>query len=250
MTNIIDTDRQQDYPTVSDESNFINGQETPTSELQDKNTTQTTENINNFSRTVPHGALHAEREEHKKTKIALSQLRDQHEKILTELNQNKDNIEQETNQENQLWQAWEHAVATTRPTLPDLDDALHFLASQRERQLNALGQIDPYWADQHNRTQQMNQELRDLVHVSLNKGENPAKVLHKLAQSFGFGSTEHSTKFKDLNDAQKAARTLASSNGQEAGDPLLLESLANLSEAEFSRWYEANPDSFRRLFSS
>jgi len=247
---MIDTDRQQDYPTVSDEINFIDRQEIATTELQNEDKAQDAEKTNHFSRTVPHGALHAEREEHKKTKIALSQLRDQHEKILTALNQKKDNIEQENNQENQLWQAWEHAVATTRPTLPDLDDALHFLASQREQQLNALGQIDPYWADQHNRTKQMNQELRDLVHVSLNQGENPATVLHKLAQSFGFGPTAHSTKFKDLSDAQRAARTLASSNGQEAGDPLLLESLANLSEAEFSRWYEANPDSFRCLFSS
>jgi len=228
---------------------------------------ETREKTNGFSRTVPHGALHAEREEHKKTRAALAQLRAQHAQILEQLGQDappdpaQDFLgatcwQAEANQrakqasaEQQLWQEWREACDSSKEALPDLDGALDFLAETRERQLTALGHIDKHFQDENNRLQQMQAELRDLVQISLERGDNPASLLYELARAHGYaGFDMQQARFKDLGAAQKAARTLAASGGREAGDPALLESLANMSEAEFARWYEANPQSFRQLF--
>jgi len=204
-----------------------------------------------FSRTVPYGALHAEREEHKKTKAILEQLRAQHTQKLTDEQEKPE--ETEETEENHLWQAWQQSCAASKAELPDFDGALAFLAKTRERQLAALGTIDERFQDESNRTRQLQEEWQDLVKTSLEHGENPARVIYQLAQAHGYESRHDGNncviaRLKGLDEAQKAARTLAATHGSEAGDPLLLESLANLSEAEFARWYENNPDSFRRLF--
>jgi len=245
---------------------------------------------NNFNRTVPHQALHAEREEHKKTRAALAQLRSKHEQMLSELSQvndtengqeaalsetgeamapdpGQDFLEftrwqaseqqrlREEAEENQLWQQWQQSCAMSQAELPDLEGALTFLAAARDQQLATLGKIDEHFQDKKNRARQMQHEWRDLVRASLDRGENPALMIYELALGAGFSGHSRgeaiphaSERLRGLDEAQKAARTLAASNGRETGDPLLLENLAHLSEAEFARWYENNPDSFRRIF--
>jgi len=242
--------------------------------------TNITQKASNFSRSVPHGALHAEREEHKKTRTALAQLRAQYTQALAQLGtrheqestkeqgetqqQTKDNIpnpaedflgfirwqgqQQQQDGGSQLWQIWQQSREASKSELPDFDQALGFLAQMREQQLSALGQIDGRFQDEQNRAQQMQNELRDLISVSVAKGENPAKMIYQLARAYGYNVGDVSARLKGLDEAQKAARTLTASNGSSAGDPMLIETLANLSESDFARWYEANPDSFRRLF--
>jgi len=288
MTNIIETFSTQDQNDFTAQGAR---EEKATIAIEPQNTSfgeeLTAEKSGNFNRTVPHGALHAERAEHKKTRAALAQLRAQHAQMLAELgtrykqqeggnggnppdptqdflaftrwqaqeiNQQKNQtiqtneLEKQANEERQVWQAWEQAYTTSKAQLPDLDKALGFLAQTRERQLSALAQIDTRFQDETARARQMQAELHDLVGASLEKGENPAAMIYELALGLGYGGIDKTERFKGLDQAQKAARTLAASNGHEAGDTMLMETLANLSEADFARWYEANPESFRRLF--
>jgi len=261
--------QEQDYFTSQGETDLSEGnQATQTNEA-----IEAEEKAQSFSRTVPHGALHAERAEHKKTRAALAQLKAQHAQMLMELgNTHKQQENQENRnppdptqdflgftrwqnsqqsdkrEEHQLWQVWEQVRETSRAQLPDLDAAIDFLAGARERQLSALGQIDTRFQDKKIRLQQMQTELLDLVGASLNKNENPAVMIYELARAYGYGAVEAAERFQGLDKAQKAARTLTASNGHETGDAMLMETLAALPEADFARWYEANPDAFRRLF--
>jgi len=220
-----------------------------------------TEKSAQFSRTVPHAALHAEREEHKKTRAALAQLRESHAQILAQIEKQQPIKSETQNQEQQLeqisdsieshsalWQIWDQARETSKAQLPDLDQALSFLTTMREQQLQALAEIDTRFQNKQNRDSQMLDELRDLIKVSIERGENPAQMIYGLARGFGYHATDINARCKNLHEAQKAARTLTASNGRETGDPMLMETLANLSEADFARWYEQNPDSFRQLF--
>jgi len=240
-----------------------------------------------FHRSVPHQALHAEREEHKKTRAALAELRAQHEQMMTQLGKRgADEISEATMpdpredfleftrwqadkqqrlrqeaEDGHLWQQWQQSCELSQAELPDLEGALNFLSRARDQQLKSLSKIDGRFQNEQNRIRQMQQEWRDLVKTSLNNGQNPARLVYELARAHGYESGKYENsddgadsvadaiaRLRELDEAQKAARTLASSNGREAGDPLLLENLSHLSEAEFARWYENNPDSFRRLF--
>jgi len=163
---------------------------------------------------------------------------------------------QEAEMENALWQAWHASYEAGKNEMPDLDGALSYLSEMRERQLAALGHIDVRLKNPDARAHQMRDELRDIVAASLQAGENPAKIIYDLAHGFGYGTgggaAGHAggmaTRFNHLGQAQRGARTLAASSGREAGNPLLLETVANLKEEEFARWYEGNAHAFREMF--
>jgi len=246
------------------------------------------------SRTVPHGALHAEREEHKKTRAELQQLRakatrmqqefqaamaavydkaeeagrdippdpredflgftrwqvDEINRLKSQVAENKrreDEARQVAEAEQALWNEWNRSVELERTEHNDLDDALNFLAEARNRQLGILGQVDSRFCDPGFRESQMRAELRDIVVTTFQQGKNPAKTVYEIAKAYGYGG-EPGARFMQLNNAQSASRTLTSTAGKAAGDPMLLETVANLSEAEFAKWYENNRNTFRKMF--
>ncbi len=245
----------------------------------------------NMQKTVPHAALHAEREEHKKTRALLSELREEAELLKSLLDttsqkkslnnesdvppdpekdfigftrwqaneikrlredmaaekQRENDARQQVETENALWGQWSNALSQSRSEIGDLDTALNFLGQARDNQLKALAGIDGRFNDAGFRTNQMRNELRDIVAASLKQGENPAKALYEVAKGYGYGG-QNGARFKALGEAQNAARTLAATNGRDAGDPMLLETLAGLSEAEFAKWYDNNRDNFRKMF--
>lgn len=246
------------------------------------------------NRTVPHAALHAEREEHKKTRSELQQLRAQAQQMqqelqavmakahhqdsragpqappdpredflgftrwqVDEINRLKQEIaenrlrEEETRQAEQaeqaLWNEWSQCVERARTEYKDLDEALNFVARARDRQLTILAQADPRFHERSFRESQMPAELRDIVVAAFQEGKDPAKTVYEMARAYGYGS-ELGARFARLNDAQAASRTLTASTGKEAGDPMLLETVAALSEEDFAKWYENNRQVFRKMF--
>ncbi|AQS40800.1 MAG: Hypothetical protein BHV28_00740 [Candidatus Tokpelaia hoelldobleri] len=246
------------------------------------------------SRMVPHGALHAEREEHKKTRAALQQLRAEAAQMqenfqalmaanaeqamvaadgmppdpeqdfvgfirwqVDELNRLKMQMEEDRQRqewqeravemENRLWQEWGQSVAVTRNEQADIDGAIQFLAEARDRQLGVLGQVDRRFQDKAVREGQMQAELREIVVASLQQGQNPARTIYEIARAYGYDGGE-GQRIAQLQSAQAAARTLTAMQGREAGDPMLLETVANLSETDFAKWYENNKGSFRKMF--
>lgn len=246
---------------------------------------------NTIQKTVPHAALHAEREEHKKTRAQLHDLREEAGKLkaflqttgtnmrqenegdlppdpekdfigftrwhVNQINrlraelaaekQRESNEKQAMESENALWQEWNQSVAQSRNELSDLDSALNFLGQARDNQLKALAKVDARFGDAGFRGKQMKAELRDIVALSLREGENPAKALYEVAKGYGYGA-QNLARFKALDAAQNAARSLTASHGRDAGDPMLLETVAGLSEQDFLKWYDNNRDAFRKMF--
>jgi len=150
--------------------------------------------------------------------------------------------------EQALWQIWQESYEAGKNEIPDLEAAVRYLSQVRERHLTAMARIDARLSNPEMRAQQMRDDLRAIVAASVEARENPAKMIYELAHGFGYGTHNAATRFDHLSEAQRAARTLAASGGREAGHPLSLETLANLGEAEFARWYEDNPHNFRQMF--
>lgn len=253
-------------------------------------------------RFVPHQALHAEREEHKKTKFQLEEigrkqavLEDRWNTLL-KLNQPaeaqqpapppnpeedifayskwqaeqlealKSKVEtreqqetqsrQEIEQEQALWGEWSQSAQSYAATQTDFGDAVKYLSDARNRQLEALSIANPGFANEQGRTQQINNELKQIVLSAKQQGMSPAEAVYKIAQGYGYavaqpdpGALKLPDSLAKIDAAQNASRTLASSHGRDAGDPMSAEAIANMSNAEFDTWYRdpANAKRFDTL---
>lgn len=290
------TAQEQDYFATRGESGLTEAEETdgPDEDNAGAEEQQNPDTEARYSRTVPHGALHAEREEHKKTRAELQQLRAETAQIqqefqamlaaiqkqdeeaetdlppdpredflgftrwqVNEISQLKSQIaendrrEKEARQmvqaEQALWNEWSQSVEQAKTEYSDIDDALNFLGAARDHQLSILGQVDTRFRDRSFRENQMRAELRDIIVTTFQQGKDPAKTVYKIARAYGYGH-EPGARFTQLDHAQSASRTLTATTGKGAGDPLLLETVANLSEEEFSEWYRNNRNTFRKMF--
>jgi len=290
------TPQEQEYFSTRGNTNVpeMQGTETLDEMSVESEDQQTVDTETRYSRTVPHGALHAEREEHKKTRAELQQLRAEAARMQHELqaviaaasdrgtNENPDmppdpredflgftrwqaeeihrlksqvaenkRMEELAHKaaqaEQALWSEWNQSVELARAEHKDLDEALNFLGEARDRQLAGLGQVDPRFRDPNFRESQMRAELRDIVVTTFQKGKDPAKTVYDIAKAYGY-TNRLAQNITQLHEAQAASRTLTSTAGREAGDPMLLETIANMSEADFSKWYENNRDTFRKMF--
>ncbi|KAA6404605.1 hypothetical protein [Candidatus Tokpelaia sp.] len=246
------------------------------------------------NKTVPHAALHAEREEHKKTRAELQKMRakalewqqelaalpqirlpqaqqelpalppDPREDFLgfarwqgQEINRLNEEIAAGKQQaeekqraaaaETAIMQEWDKAVQDARRSTPDIDAALEFLQEARMSQLGVLAPIDPRFADKAFCEKQIYAELRDIVIGTFQQGRNPAAAVYDIARAYGYGRDEIA-RMDRLKQAAAGARSLTAGPGKQVGDPFLLETVANMPEAEFAKWYERNKDSFRSMF--
>lgn len=246
------------------------------------------------NKTVPHGALHAEREEHKKTRAELQKMRAQAldwqrelasfqhgsrqqnmaaveaappdpredflgfarwqgqeiSRLSQELSAQQYQVEEKQRfeaAETAIMQEWDRAVSEARQDAPDIDEALDFLEEARMSQLGVLAQLDPRFADKNFCEKQIYAELRDIVISTFQQGKNPAAAVYEIAKAYGYGRDE-TARMGKLQEASFAARSLTASTGKQAGDPFLLETVANMPEAEFAKWYERNKASFRSMF--
>lgn len=256
-------------------------------------------------RFVPHQALHAEREEHKKTKAALDEISrkqavledrwntilklkepqeqqpvvdtppDPNEDIFAFSKWQADKIkaleekvtgrekqeEQQrtiSQQESELWNHWSESATSYAQEKTDFGDAVKFLSDMRTKQLTALAAVEPSFATEQGRLNQINAELRQIVAGARQIGASPAEVVYQVAASFGYaptgvaptpadpGKLELPEKLAQIDAAQNASRTLATPGGRSATDPLTPEAIASMTPTEFEAWIKS-PDNAKRF---
>lgn len=254
-------------------------------------------------RFVPHQALHAEREEHKKTKSQLEEISrkqavledrwntilklrepeqpavsdtppDPNEDIFAFTKWQADKIkaleekvtgrekqeEQQrtiTQQETELWNHWSESASSYAAEKTDFGDAVKFLSDMRTKQLTALAAVEPSFASEQGRLNQINAELRQIVAGARQIGQNPAEIVYQVAASFGYapsgapaqldpGKIELPEKLAQIDAAQNASRTLATPGGRSATDALTPEAIASMSATEFEAWIKS-PDNAKRF---
>lgn len=247
------------------------------------------------AKTVPHGALHAEREEHKKTKAELEKMRAQAQawqrelavlqqrpllppqpaaalaappdpredflgfarwqgqeigrlqQALTAQQRETEERQRHETAEAAIMEEWQRSVSEARATAPDIDEALDFLEAARLSQLQVLAQLDRRFADKNFCERQIAAELRDIVIGTFQQGKSPAAAVYEMAKAYGYGRDE-AARMGKLQEAAAGARSLTAGGGKQAGEPFLLETVANMPEADFAKWYEHNRESFRAMF--
>jgi len=244
---------------------------------------------------VPHGALHAEREERKKLQTQLAELQtksavledrwntilkvqqpqeetkappDPNEDIFAyskwqaeQLEALKAKVEgreqqevqsrQQMEQEQAVWSEWSQSAQSFASQTPDFGDAVKFLSGAREKQLTAMARVDPRFADQNGRTQQINAELKGIILAAKQQGISPAEAVYQIAKDYGFTApmpdpAQTSEKIEQIDAAQNASRTLAATSGKPAGDALTAQAIADMPAAEFDRWL-SKPENQQRF---
>jgi hypothetical protein len=180
---------------------------------------------------------------------------------LSKLQQERENevkqrqeYEQQTQAEREVTTYWQSSVQEYAAREPDFQPAAQWLSDYRHKQLEALAPIDPNMANPAVRNQQIDAELKQIISVAKQKGQNPAELVHQLAKGWGYnGQSASSPKVNDtlasLEAAQKASRTLAASGGRSSSDPLTPEAIASMSNEEFAQWSAdpANQKRFERM---
>jgi hypothetical protein len=250
-------------------------------------------------RFVPHQALHAEREEHKKTKSALEEISrkqavledrwntilklkepakeepdgppDPNEDIfgyakwqgdqlraLSEKVESRDKQEEQARtvaeQERAIWSHWSESANAYAAEKTDFGDAVKFLSEARTKQLSALAAVNPAFATEQGRLQQINAELKQIVAGAKQLDKNPADIVYNMAAAYGYaqkapadpGKATLPDKLAAIDAAQNASRTLATPGGRNATEPMSAEAIANMPAAEFEAWMRS-PDNARRF---
>lgn len=145
------------------------------------------------------------------------------------------------------------SMAAIRPLTPDFDDAADFLYQKRASELRALAAINPEFNDDNAILGQIGEELRDTILMAMQNGANPAEAIYAYAKCSGYtpknGANYNNGNIAHLEAQQSAAKTLTASNGSAIADPVSLDAIDRMSEAEFARWISvpANERAFNLL---
>lgn len=137
-----------------------------------------------------------------------------------------------------LNQFLESSVTAVKDKYSDFDAAADFLYETRAKQLNAWSTVYPNYAHQSTIDAIIGDELRTIVATCAQKGVNPAEELYRIAQNLGYQNQgkQANMQVAALQNKQNSARTLTASGGGGNVGPVTKESLANMSEKEFSAW--------------
>ncbi|MDK4703892.1 hypothetical protein PH562_16700 [Rhizobium sp. CNPSo 4062] len=169
---------------------------------------------------------------------------------------------QAVEQENAIWSHWNHSRTEYVQTNKDFDNAANWLSDYRMGQLKAMALVDPSMATEQARNRQINAELKSIIISAHQQGQNPADLIYRLAQGYGYKpgtvaasaqpdqqNADLSAKVDQLGKALDASKTLTASNGKNAADPMSAEAIANMSESEFTAWMKdpANERRFRQM---
>jgi len=232
-------------------------------------------------KTVPHAALHEERERRKavERELRLSNERfatlegrlDELRKMaepkpqegpadpirdLEEIKAWKNRTEQQLTQQQQQEQGFQEFNAAVEGGIeefkaenPDYDQAIEFLAGERDAQLKAIG---------HNAQEAMaimKREANAIFAKALQDGVNPGSRVYALAKRMGYkpGAAEEekpngataSQRLRTIAAGQGAARSLSNAAGS-ATQPLTLRALADMPRDEF-RKIAGDPARWRKL---
>jgi hypothetical protein len=157
-------------------------------------------------------------------------------------------------QEREIWSHWSESAKSYAAEKTDFGDAVTFLSDARTKQLAALAAVNPDFATEQGRLQQINAELRQIVAGAKQLGRNPAEIVYEMASAYGYapkapsdpGKVALPDKLAAIDAAQNASRTLATPGGRNAAEPMTAETIASMSATEFDAWYKS-PDN-QRLF--
>lgn len=270
----------------------------PIVEPQAPNSDQPAGERDEKGRFVPHQALHAEREEHKKTKATLDEISrkqailedrwntilklkepqaeepagppDPNEDIfgyakwqgdqiraLSAKVESREKQEEQARtvaeQDREVWNHWSQSATEYSTQQKDFGDAVKFLSDTRTKQLQALGAVNPTFASEQGRLNQINAELRQIVLSAKETGQSPAAVVYQLAAAYGYaptaqdpGKMELPEKLAQIDAAQNASRTLTTPGGRNATEPMSAEAIASMSASDFEAWMKA-PENAKRF---
>ena len=230
------------------------------------------------SKTVPQGALHAERERRKSVETELAAAREQLGKIaemrkrvaeskppelpaqddpaamdylrqrVAEIDQRQ--VAQDSERQQQQLDQYEvqhltavmaQAEAAYRQEKPDYDDAIGYVIEARARELSLYG-MDPVSIQRA-----IADEIADIARTAVNQGKNPADIGYQIAQARGYRPAQQqqqqggaAAQVEAIKRAQQAGKTLGGGGGSRAGT-LNATSIAALSDDEFDALY-ATPE--------
>lgn len=235
-------------------------------------------------KTVPHQALHAEREERKKAEERVRNLEAQfamlneririasqeppapppdpeqdpiaalqYERQQREALQRQ--IEEQTRQSQQAFQqqTYERQVINLaqshegrfRIEAPDYDAAVQFLTAQRAAELEVWG-LDPAGVEQ-----QIRQEAISLAMQAAQRGVNFAEMTYNMAKARGYApkpdTREAEEKIKTVSQAQERSKSLSSAGGKTGGAEMTVEQLLKMPPDEFDSWAKKNPAKMKAL---
>lgn len=190
------------------------------------------------------------------SKWQADQLRQLQEKV-TGREQQETQSRQQAAEEAAIWSDWQTSATSYAQENPTFNDAAVHLATARDKQLEAMANLYPQFANKAARDQQMNAELRDIIATAKKSGVNPAEAVYNLATNgYGFQAQAPDNGAMKLPDAlakvqagQNASRTLASSGGRSQADPMSAEAIANMSENDFKEFIKdpANAKRFEQM---
>lgn len=161
-------------------------------------------------------------------------------------------------QDQAVWSHWENDARQYAQTNPDFQNAAKWLAETRDKQLQAVSVVDPRFSDVRMRNWQIEQELKQIVLGSAQRGMSAAEAVYQLAQSYGYAPSQQQQadpnkdvleKLDKLEQAQQAGRTVGQSPGKGGGDEITAETLLAMPESEFNAWMSvpANAKRFQAM---
>ncbi len=147
-------------------------------------------------------------------------------------------------------QYWEQDSSEFATQNPDFGPAAAWLAETRDKQLAAQAKLYPAFATKSGRDQQINLELDQIVQLAAQNRASPAAHVYELAKSYGYAPKPAQPAGADLAkqaENMAAAKSLSQVGGSR-GEMQSGQALANMSDADFSKWLAKNgEEGFRKI---
>lgn len=216
---------------------------------------------------VPHGALHAEREERKKAEKALAEMAERLKALEKPAEEPKlpdplldpDGFAKwqkgQAEEQNARWakfEAEQKAQTTARERAvqaemlemqfagktPDYAEGVKFLVEHRQRELALMG-----WSPEQAQAI-MQQDANALFDNAVSQGRNPAELLYESAKLRGYAGkppSQAGEQIKAMAAAQENSATLSSTGGEAQVGTLTMTQIAAMSEDEYAaKAYDKN----------
>ena len=157
-----------------------------------------------------------------------------------------------------IFDRWQNDSKAFQASQPDTPKATEWLVTTRDRQLQAMANVDPRYADARVREAQIKAELQQIVIAAAKAGRNAAETVYNLARGWGYTSEQASAaarqepptseRLRNIAEAQGAAKSLSGA-GSRGAAAMSAEALAAMSGAEQEAWLAdpANDAAFRRM---
>lgn len=131
-----------------------------------------------------------------------------------------------------------------RQSTPDYDQAFQFMQNRRMSEYDVLGITDP-----QAKSQAMYQEVVGLTTQALQQGQNPADVIYRLAQTWGYApaTAQAAAQAAATNDAQATIERVASGQkmsttlnggGGKPGSDVSLADIETMDDAQFDAFWK------------